>query len=460
MPGEVDRSYALKLASFAAELIHHSADAHVRHVASTRLADTVACMRGAFTSDAVRQAKKMAARYSTVAANVPGSSIPGSTERVSIEAAAFVNGIAARYLDFNDIYLSKEAVHPSDNIPSAMALAEALESTGEALLTALIVGYEIHCRLADTVSTRKGKWDNVILGAIAASVMAGSLLKLDTEQQADAICMATVGNIALMETRVGSLSMWKAAAAAYASRAGVFAALAASEGLKGPGLALEGTHGLFAQVTGYPEKDIFTTPIQGFHLLDTHMKAYPAQYFTQTAISAALSVRGQIDIAQVEKITVNTFEFGRIAAADSAEKWNPTTRETADHSMPYCVAVALRDGELNEASFEPACIAREDVRALMRKIGVKEDPSLTAQYPEKVATRIQVELRGGRSAQALVEYPLGHSRNPMSTEDLTAKFVGLSGNTDASRSLLSDLMNIEDHDGPSTSALLRRITQV
>lgn len=459
MPGEADRSVAFKMAYFAAELAGFSANAEVRRAATTRLVDTVACMRGAFGADAVRQAQRLAARYSVVAPHVPGASIPHSTERVSIEAAAFVNGIAARYLDFNDIYLSKEAVHPSDNIPAGMALAEALGSSGKDLLTALIIGYEVHCRLADTLSTRKGRWDNVILGAMAASVMAGALLKLDVAQQADAICIAAVGNTALMQTRVGALSMWKAAAAAYAARAGVFAALAASEGMNGPALALEGSHGLFAQVTGHPEEDLFTTPIDGFHLLDTHLKAYPSQYFTQTAITAALDVRRRIKVADIEKVTVSTFEFGLLAAADSPDKWRPTTRETADHSMPYCVAVALLDGEVNEAKFEPECIGRDDVRALMQKIAVVEDAALTAQYPEKVPTRIQVQLRSGQPAESLFEYPLGHSRNPMSSEDLTTKFIGLSGDTDASQALLSDLTNIEDHSGPDTAALLRRAVQ-
>src|SRR5690606_7674825 len=106
------------------------------------------------------------------------------------------------------------------------------------------------------------------------------------------------------------------------------------------------------------------------------------------------------------------------------------------------------------------CIARDDVRALMQRIEVREDAAFTAQYPEKVPTRIQVATHAGQSVQAVVDYPLGHSRNPMSTEDLTAKFIGLSGDTDASRALLSDLMSIGNHDGPSTSALLRRATQV
>ncbi|MFT4437139.1 MmgE/PrpD family protein [Caballeronia sp. 15715] len=452
--------FAHTIARFAEACVPPSRAPEVRRAIIERLIDTVGCARGAVIEEAVRQARAMAVRYSVAAPNAVGASAIGTSQRVTVEAAAFVNGIAARYLDFNDIYLSKEAVHPSDNIPAALALAEALGSSGEELCTALAIGYETHCRLADSVSTRKGRWDNVVLGAIAASVMAGSLLKLDTARQAHAINMAAIGNVALMETRVGSLSVWKAAAAAYAARAGLFAALAASEGITAPTLSLDGTHGLFAQVTGVPDTGHFDTPLQTLHLLDTHLKAYPSQYFTQTAISAALELRLKLEIGEIRRITVSTFEFGRVAAADGPDKWQPKTRETADHSMPYCIAIALLDGELTAAQFEPECLQRADVRDLLKRITVDEAPELTAMYPARVPTRIVVEMEDGSELQALTEYPLGHSRNPMTPEQLAAKFGALCGLGKETDALFADLHCIAELDGPSTTALLRRVATV
>jgi len=456
------RTYAIQIASFAVKLTAEVAfekDVQLRQVITLRLIDTIACMRGAFAAETVVRAQRMASRYHAVSASTPGASLAAQPVRIAIDAAAFANGIAARYLDFNDIYLSKEAVHPSDNIPACIAMAEALGASGEELLIALIVGYEVHCRLADTLSTRQGKWDNVILGAIAASVMAGTLLKLDVQQLAQAICMAATGNIALMQTRTGTLSEWKSAAAAYAARAGVFSALAAFQGISAPALAFEGAYGLFSKVTGQPDKNVFMTPVKCFRLTDTHLKAYPSQYFTQTAISAALSIRNQINTAEAEKIMIHTFEFGLLAAADTKEKWRPTTRETADHSMPYCVAVALLDGELTTAKFEDACLRRDDVRALMEKIEVAEDIALTAQYPAKVPTRIQVVLRGGQSTQTLMDYPLGHSQNPMSAAQVAVKFTDLCGDTAPTRTLFDDLLEIGHMNDSDTSALLCRALQ-
>ena len=361
---------------------------------------------------------------------------------IALAQATFINAIAARYLDFNDIYLSKEAVHPSDNLAIALALAEGLGRSGADLLTAVLKGYEVHCRLADTVSTRKGGWDNVVLGAIAASVMAGSLLELTVEQQAAAVAIAATGNVALMETRAGSLSMWKSAAAPYAARAGVFAAIHAKLGLTGPASALEGKYGLFKQVTGASEAGAFNRDAGPWRSFDVHLKAFPAQYFTQTAIEAALRLRDRIDGAEIAQIEVKTFEFGRVAAADSPEKWQPKTRETADHSMPYCVGVAFLDGCVGEAQFEPDRIVAEDIQALLKRIDVAEDPALNPLYPERVPSRIAITLADGRKLDEAIDFPLGHSRNPMTPAQVGDKFKDLAQGRKGSDELLGALMRV------------------
>jgi 2-methylcitrate dehydratase len=190
-PAETDNTdFADTIARFAQECAGGAGAPAVRQAIVARLVDTVGCLRGAMNEEAVASARHTALAFSSVAPSARGATVAGSAERLTVEAAAFVNCVAARYLDFNDIYLSKEAVHPSDNIPAGLALAEALGATGAELVDALAVGYEVHCRLADALSTRKGRWDNVILGAIAASVMAGTLLKLGRAEIVHAINIA------------------------------------------------------------------------------------------------------------------------------------------------------------------------------------------------------------------------------------------------------------------------------
>jgi len=456
-PAETENTdFADTVAQFAQDCAAGAAEPAVRQAIVARLVDTIGCLRGAINEEAVVKARQTALAFSSVAPSAKGASVAGTAERLTVEATTFVNCVAARYLDFNDIYLSKEAVHPSDNIPAGLALAEALGASGAELVDALAVGYEVHCRLADAVSTRQGRWDNVILGAIAASVMAGTLFKLGRAEMVHAINIAASGNTALMQTRVGTLSMWKAAAAAYAARAGVFAAISAAGGMSGPPAALNGSHGLFRQVTGLPEDGAFETPVGGFHLLDTHLKAYSSQYFTQTAISAALALRQRIAVDQICKVVVSTFEFGRVAAADSPEKWRPRTRETADHSMPFCVAIALLDGAVTVSSFDAHNLERPDLVALLKRIEVVEDPAFTAIYPKKVPTGIRVELADGRVEALVVDYPLGHSGNPMSRDQIAEKFLDVAGPTLEMQALLKALGGIEWLDGPATAALIRR----
>lgn len=459
--GAAEPGYSEHIARFAAALGDRAVAPEVTDAITIRVIDTLGCMIGAADADVVQRARELAFRFTGEAGgDVPAASVVGSASRLPVEAAAFVNGVAARYLDFNDIYLSREAIHPSDNLAVAFALAEALGGDGRALIRACVLGYEVHCRLADVLSTRKGGWDNVVLGAMAASVIAGSLLGLDVAKQAHAINIAAIGNVALMQTRVGALSMWKAAAAANAARAGLAAALLAEAGITGPNHALDGTHGLFARVTGAPEGAAFERAGGRLQLLDTHLKAYPSQYFTQTAIDAALAVRPKVRPESIRRVEVATFEFGRVAAADAREKWQPETRETADHSMPYCVAAALLDGAIGEAQFEIQRIVHDDVRALMPKIEVVEAPEFTRQYPAKVPTRIVVEHLDGSRVEALVEYPCGHSCNPMRRDQVEAKFADLTHGRARQRELLDTLWRLDTLSSAQTGALLRAVVGV
>lgn len=451
-------AFATRIARFVAALLAAPLEPAVARAVTIRLVDTVGCLLGAADAEPVRIAREVAGRYAGAPRpGAPGASMVGAPGVLPLESAAFVNGIAARFLDFNDIYLSKEAVHPSDNIPVALAFAEGFGRDGAALLRAILAGYEVHCRLADTVSTRAGRWDNVVLGAIAASVMAGSLMGLSIEQQAQAIAVVACSNVALMESRVGALTMWKAAAASYAGKAGAFAALHAAQGMTGPLRALDGTHGLFAQVTGPSDPAFFMPGDREFRVEHVHLKAYPAQYFTQPAIDAALGLRGPIGSTPIRHIRVETFEFGRVAAADTPEKWQPRTRETADHSMPYCVAVALLDGTVGEHQFALSRIRADDVAALMQRIEVVEEPELNALYPGQVPACLRIELADGRVLEARVDNPLGHRLNPMSEPQVLAKATSLAELGGIGAGIAEALWQVEALDGKALAALLSQL---
>lgn len=405
------------LSAFAARLKFEDLDPAVVHEAKRRIIDSIGCALGAYDEKPASIGRSLASGVSAL----QGATVLGTTAKSSPEMATFVNGSMVRYLDYNDTYLSLEPAHPSDNLSAALAVAESQGKGGRDLITALVLGYEVQCRLCDRASLRLRGWDHVTYGSLSTALVAGKLLDLTLSEMVHALGLAGVANIALRQTRVGELSMWKGCAFANAARNGVFAALLAKHGLTGPAPLFEGEKGLFRQVTGP-----FTLPPLGsefLKILETYIKCYPAEYHAQTAIEAALELKKKIpspdDIASVN---VDTFDACVEIIAGEPEKWKPTTRETADHSLPYCIAAVLLDGGLTVGSFTPERIQDPRIRELMQKIQVNGTAELTALYPEAMPNEIQIRLKSGEILRTRGSYAKGHPKNPMSDGEVEAKF--------------------------------------
>jgi 2-methylcitrate dehydratase len=337
--------------------------------------------------------------------------------------AAFANGVLFRYLDYNDTYLSKEPAHPSDNLAAVLAVAEPQNASGEEIITATVLAYEIQCRLCDAASIRARGWDHVTYGSFSTSLAAGKLLGLNEEQLTHAQGLAGVPNNAMRQTRVGMLSHWKGCAFANASRNGVFAALLAKHGMTGPSDVFEGEMGFWKQVSGPFELAALGGNGIPFMITQTYIKFYPAEYHSQSAIDAALELRAQLtDTDEIAQITVETFNAAVEIIGGEPEKWRPTTRETADHSLPYCIAVALTDGRVTLDSFDIAHLRNENLLALVQKIEVKADAVLNEKYPEGIPNRIRIRTKRGQTLEKEVTYPRGHARNPMTDAEIESKF--------------------------------------
>ncbi|MEM4103252.1 MAG: MmgE/PrpD family protein, partial [Conexivisphaerales archaeon] len=248
----------------------------------------------------------------------------------SVDFASFYNTFLIRYLDFNDTYLSKEPLHPSDMIGGLLALGKMFNSTGKQLINSIAIGYEVGTRLCDYSSLRKRGFDHVLFLSVAEAAAASKLLELSAEKTRNAISLALVPNVALRETRSGSLSMWKAGAAANASRNAVFATILAMKGITGPEKPFSGKMGLNSIVLqDFDEKKFDKMDSSG--ILRTHIKQYPAEYHAQGAIEAALQINYE---GEIEEVKVDTYEAAKSILADDESKWNPKNRETADHSLP------------------------------------------------------------------------------------------------------------------------------
>lgn len=399
---------AERLADYALGLTYDDLPEEVVHVARQRVVDTLGCALGAIDSEPVRSIR------SYIATLPPGpSSVLFDRLKVSPDAAAFLNATMVRFLDFNDGYFSREPGHSSDNIPACLAVAQAENLSGKDLILAIVIAYEVQMRLQDAASLFRRGWDHVNFVTVSTTLAVGRLLGLSRTQLVHALGMALNGHIAMRQVRSGELSGWKGASAANASRNAVFCAYLARHGMTGPGRIFEGEMGFFNQVSGPFDLDIdgFGNRENGdFHILRIFTKLYPTNGEMQTAVMAAVALREALpNLGNIARIEIDTTDVGFKFLAKDRAKWRPTTRETADHSLPYTVARALLDGTITQRTYDDADFADPRVIEIIDKISVREDPVLAAQMPS-LANRVTITTRDGRVLSKEIgtkEYPRG-----------------------------------------------------
>src|SRR5881296_3376940 len=390
------------------------------HQVKRTLVDTLGCAAGAFDGEPAAIAVRLASRIQ----GAPPARILGSPQRTSADFAAFANTVLVRYLDCNDTYAAGGTGHPSDMIPAVLAAGDGHGAGGRAVITAIAAAYEVFCRFADRIPL-KG-WDQGMFAAIGAACGAGKILGLDQAAIGNAISIAITSGVPLGVTRIGELSMWKGCPTAAAIRTGVFAAELAAEGMTGPGHPFEGRDGLWQHLgIEAPKWERFGGRTEPFRINATSFKAYPSVIHTQGPIGLMLELRRQVSVPQIESVRVATYGEAVRRTAAEAEKWDPETRETADHSIPYLVAAAIRDGAVTPATFTPSRIKDPALRPVIKKLTVVEEPEFTRRYPAESCSRVDVTLADGQRLTAETSHPKGHYRNPLTDGEVEGKFRGL-----------------------------------
>jgi 2-methylcitrate dehydratase len=398
-------------------------DLHPRaiHEAKRHVIDSLGCAMGGYASEPGVIGRRVAPAFG----GSPSARLLGEGRRTTLEAAAFATSVMIRFLDANDTYVSRGSGHPSDMLGAILAVADARDVSGQQLLVATVAGYEVFGALADQVPLRDRGWDQGVFVAPAAAAGAGRLLGLSAEQMADALAIAATANVATRQTRAGDLSMWKGCATAVAAKAGLFAAQLAQEGMTGPTAAFEGRHGLWEQVMGPFELGALGGADRPFAIERTNLKSFATEYHAQAPVAMALALREKVTAEQIETIDVRIYAMAHSEIASEPAKWDPRTRETADHSLPYMLAVALTDGRVGPASFEPARYLDPGIRPLMSRIRVAEHAEFTRRFPAELVSEIEVTTRSGSRLIERAHFPKGHARNPMTDADLVTKFHDL-----------------------------------
>jgi 2-methylcitrate dehydratase len=407
------------IAEYASTLGFEHLTLEAVHAAKQRLIDSLGCAVGAHDCEPAQIGRRLAG------GQTPGK-YPGTVlyfgDRLPVESAAFINTAMIRNFDFNDRY---PGGHPSDCLGALLAIAGAMDINGKRFLASMIVAYELFARLSDATTLSRRGWDQGYAIGIATAAGVCNLLNIAPAATAHAVGIAAASNLPLRVTRSGELTPWKNAATAYATRNGVFAALLAAEGMSGPGTAFEGRNGLFEKVTGPFE--LAPLPNRGgAHLTPrVQLKYWPVETNGQPAVWAALELREIAQIQELKEIEIFTSKFTWFEIGSEPEKWDPQTRETADHSLPYIFARTLVDGPIKITSFADEVVRDASLRPLMAKIKVIPDDRIEALLPQKTLMRVVATTRDGRQHVIEISNPLGHPDNPMQDRHIEEKFISL-----------------------------------
>jgi 2-methylcitrate dehydratase len=353
-----------------------------------------------------------------------GCTLIGTRERTSLPMAAFANGVLIRTLDLNDTYVGPRQVgHPSDNIGAALAGAEVSQASGSDLVRAIRLGYEIYGRILD-LGNPESPWDHVTVSGLVTAAMLGWLLRLPREQLAHAAALAAVHCATLGEVRVGQISAAKSMANAVVVQTAALLTLLAAQGMTGPAHALEGDRGYANLILeGVDFGAFFDSAGPQDRILSVGIKQFPCFALAQGPISAAIELRNRVmsDIGAIETVDIAIANTGpaRLRLRDAHGR-SPTSREAADHSIYFLVAIALLDGRVTLEQFKGDRWTDPDVHRLIARMSAGIDPAL-----EPAATlpcRLDVTLKGGQTITVHRAASPGSPAAPLTRHEVEDKF--------------------------------------
>ncbi|MGH8619951.1 MAG: MmgE/PrpD family protein [Burkholderiales bacterium] len=408
-----------KLTDFTVGLRYSDLTPEAVHECKRRVLDSLGCAIGGYGAQPSRISRAVAGRYR----GTPSARVFGTLERTTPELAAFANGVMIRYLDLNDATGSGGG-HPSDAFGALLAVADHHKTDGKTFILASVILYELYLGFFAGNRIRNRGWDHVVYTVLGAAAGISRMRKFDHTTTANALSLALTPNMALEVVRRGQLTMWKGGAGGNACRNAVFAADLAAAGMTAPHHVFEGEQGLW-NAAGKFQWPRLPGRRGHFRVADSQLKIYPCEYHGQSPIEAMLAIRDGIDPADVKAIIVRTYWFAWSEIGSEPEKWNPTTRETADHSIPFLVSAALLYGWVDAGTYASRNMRDPRLRALIRKVKVIYDKSLDKYQPHSVPCRLEVVLRNGERRTSSVDHPRGHVRNPATDADIERKVNGL-----------------------------------
>jgi 2-methylcitrate dehydratase len=417
---------AEKLASFVAQASFDDLSSKAREVLKVHILDALGCALGALEAEPIEMIK---AQLDDFGGNQKCTLIGGG--KTAPDRAAFYNSALVRYLDFNDAYLAKkETCHPSDNLGAVLAAAEYAGASGKDFMTALTVAYQVQCRLSDVAPVRDKGFDHTVQGAYAVAAGVSKALGLDQARTANAIAICGTADNALRVSRTGMLSHWKGLAYPDMAFAATHAVFLARRGITGPLEVFEGNKGFMDSIAGRFEIDWSAEDLE--RVTRTIVKRYNAEIHSQATVEGILELKHECRFRpdEIERIEIETFDvaYNIIGGGEEGDKTVVRTKEQADHSLPYIIAVAILDDQVMPEQYAAERIAGDDVQSLLRKVKIHPNLDFSQRFPDAMPCRITVFVRGKDPSILEKDDYEGFFTRPMRWETVVGKFEQLSSN--------------------------------
>jgi 2-methylcitrate dehydratase len=453
------QSQAEGMANFACRVTYEDLTPERRERLKLSILDSLACAINALGAPPVAACLAQAKEFG--GPNGRCTLIGGG--KADVVYAALYNTVLVRYVDFMDSYLAgPELCHPSDNTGAVLAACEHTGRSGKEFLTALAVAYQVQSVLTASAPFMERGFD--ITSALPYSMGAGvaKALRLDEVETAAAVEICGQSGLQLLVARTTPISQWKGLSSSQVAFGCVNAVFLASRGVTGPKYVIEGSCGLAQALDQSVNIDWEHTKLDCFDRLS--LKSYNSAVPTESAIFCILELHkaNPFDPAEVISIEADvvqdTYDF--TGGGRFGPKTDVHTKEDADHSLPYLLAVALLDGDVQTAQLNPERIAKPDVQSLLLKVRVRPDNSFTARFPAEFPSRVTVRLKSGQSLSHEVSNYPGFPTRPFTWDEVSAKFDKLAAghlSSQLGRDIKDTVRSLEDVEVGDLTKLLREV---
>jgi 2-methylcitrate dehydratase len=452
------------LAKYAARASFADLSAESRRQLPIHILDSLGCSIAALGAGPIQACREQVAEFGGTG---PSTLIGGG--QANPIYASFWHTALVRYVDFMDNFLARtETCHTADNFGVALTIADYVGGSGRDLMLGVALGYTVQSRLVDQANFMTSGFDHTTQLAFSHNAAAGRLMGLSDRQIAHALAMAAVSDASFAVVRAKPLSQWKGLASSQSALGAMNALFLARRGVEGPLQVVEGPLGIDHLLRMKINIDWDKQGYEG--IVESTIKKYNSMIHTQSAVHCMveLAKQNKLDPGKIVSIEAEVFQLaydfagGGLYGTDRVIQ----TKEQADHSLPYLLAVAILDGDVQPAQFKPDRIIKADVQGLLKKVSVRAKHEYTDEYPEKMPAKITVRFQDGKVIEHEVQDYPGLASHPFTWDDSVEKFDRLVAGRideglnreikDAVRSLenvqVRDLMKLLSRVGAAASA--------